>query len=144
MASDRLQRRAHARVAGRQEADEWNEEGAGVELACAIALHKGTELGVIGTLTHFLVNLIAELAPTLERPLQLKVLDAFDGAVEGDPGHDLGVREVTRTSTHLPQALVGLMPNGLEMLEQLQLQVPFGGLGRQAARAALKQGIHDL
>src|SRR5215470_4362640 len=90
------------------------------------------------------MDLIAQSAPALDWPGDAETLAAFDGAVERHPGHDLGVRELPRPTAHFPQSLVGRAPDCLQMLDQLQLQVPFGAHRRQAALTALKQRIHDL
>jgi hypothetical protein len=35
------------------------------------------------------MDCLAQLAPTLDRALQLELFDRFDGAIERHPGHDL-------------------------------------------------------
>src|SRR5262245_16156344 len=144
MTLDHLQRRLHTSVVWRQEADEWNKQRAGVEVARSVTLHESSELAVVALLADLRVDRIAQLAPALDGTLDLKAFDALDGAVERHPGHDLGVRELPPTAANLPKSLVGLLPNRFQMFDQLVLQVPFGALRRQAAIGTLEQGVHDL
>src|SRR5260221_2325155 len=53
--------------------------------------------------SHFGVDLVAERRPAVDRPLAPELLVVADGAVEGDPGHHLRVREMSldRKSTRL-------------------------------------------
>jgi hypothetical protein len=50
------------------------------------------------------------VAPAVDRPLAPELLVHPNRAVEGDPGHDLGVREVPQRPAHLPDAGVWFVP----------------------------------
>ena len=95
-------------------------------------------------LAHLVVNLVAQLAPVVERPFEPEGLRALDRAIEGDPGHDLGIGEMLRRPAHFPDALIGLAPDILEMFEKRDLSVPSGFVGRQPAAPRLMIGVHDL
>ena len=71
-------------------------------------------------------------------------LDGPDAAIEGDPGHHLGVGEMARTAAHFPEALVGLLPDSVEMAEQRALEGPVLLAQVEAAAARLVQRVHHL
>ena len=64
------------------------------------------------------------VAPALDRPLAVELLDRLHAAVHRHPGHHLRVREVAPRPAHLPDPLVRLAPALLEILEQLALEGP--------------------
>ena len=57
-------------------------------------------------------------------PSSPKASALADRAVERDPGHHLGVGEVPRPAAHLPDALVRLAPDRLEVLERARAATP--------------------
>jgi hypothetical protein len=70
------------------------------------------------------VDLGAQPLPARDRGVGTEALGGLDGAVEGDPGHHLGVGELAPRAAHLPDALVGLAPGGLEVVHQGDLAAP--------------------
>ena len=52
--------------------------------------------------------------------------------------------ELPRRAAHLPDAFVGLAPDLLQMVEERELRLPAGFVGRQAAAARLVMNVHDL
>src|SRR6185369_7009170 len=72
------------------------------------------------------------------------LLDRFYAPVERDPAHHLRVREVAPRPAHFPQSLIGVLPAGLEVLQEGALQVPRGILARDSLPARLVQRIQDL
>ena len=78
-----------ARIGNRQETDAGQQQQAGVELFRAIGLHEGAELLVVTALANVVANLVAQLAPFVERPFEPERFRTFDRAIEGDPGHRL-------------------------------------------------------
>ena len=64
---------------------------------------------------------------------------ALTAAVEGDPGHHLRVHEVLAAAAHLPDALVRLLPDLLQVLQQRALQVPAVLVRSEAAPGARMQ-----
>ena len=110
---DRLHRADDARVGRRQKADERQQQQARIERLRPVGLNKAAELGIERLAADVLVDLVAHPPPALERvsrqpPSCSQILDR---PVEGDPRHDLGMREMLRRSAHLPNALVGLIPD---------------------------------
>lgn len=54
------------------------------------------------------------------------------------------MRELPATTAHLPNPLVGLAPDGLEVLDRSALQFPARVLSDQSAGAALVEGIQNF
>src|SRR5207244_10944405 len=86
----------------------------------------------------------AQLAPTVERAVKPVFLSALDGAVEGDPGHHLGIGEVPPAAAHLPNAFVGLRPRGFKVFQKGDLHPPTAVALTETAAASLMQRIHYL
>ena len=79
------------------------------------------------------------------RPGQPELLDRLDRPVEGHPGHHLRVGEVAARPPHLPDPLVGLLPDGLQELHHRAARAPRPwGAGVSPARQALVHGIEQL
>src|SRR5262249_56340291 len=91
---DCCDRAGRARVAGRQESDRGNEQGAGIELVRSIGLDERAESRIERLLAHFIADLVADAAPPVERALEAERFPAFDRAIESDPRHDLGIGEM--------------------------------------------------
>src|SRR5690554_8234603 len=70
------------------------------------------------------MDLVPDLAPALQRRMQSVFLRVADGAVEGHPGVDLGMDVVATLAAQFPDALIGLVPAGLDFLQQPTLVVP--------------------
>src|SRR5665811_13612 len=134
----------HARVIARQETDGGDQKQARIDLLRAIRTDEAVEFLVEALLADFLMDGLSDLAPALEGALELEALRALDRAVEGDPGHDLGIDEVLRPAPHLPDALIRLLPGVLEMLDDRELKFPAGLLRREAAFPRLMQRIEQL
>ena len=122
-------------IVRRQKADEGNEQQACVQCRVAERLDKRVLLGVVPTLAHFLMNRRPNLSPALEGPIEPEFLDRAHRAIERDPRHHLRMREVARTASHFPDALVGISPDFLEVRDQRALQRP-GRLAGGETRAA--------
>jgi hypothetical protein len=89
LALDCLDGAADARVLGWQEPGGPDQQEAGVEFARAVGLGEGVPFGVVALAADLGVDPVADLPPARERSRQPCLLDGFDGAVEGDPGHYL-------------------------------------------------------
>ena len=135
---DRRDRARDARVVDGEEADEGHQQQARVEPRRAVELGERAELLVESLPADLVVDLVAELAPALDRPVAPVLLDAPHGAVERDPRHHLRVREVTARAAHLPDPLVGLAPAVLEPLEQLPRAAPMRPRDALEPRAAAR------
>ena len=109
-----------------------------------IALHKSAERGIEAEPADVVVNGSAQLAPALDRPFHLELLDALDRAVERHPGHDLGIGEALAIAAHFPNAVVRLLPDMFQMIEQRALQLPALGAGAEIAKSAMMDRVHDL
>jgi hypothetical protein len=129
---------------GRQEADQRRHEQAGVELPRPVVLSERLAFGVVSTLTHLVVDVLAQPTPALGGPLEVQPLHRLDGSVHGHPGHDLGVGEVPAGSSDLPDAFVWLVPGRLQEVEQAPLELPRRGAGLDADPPSLVHGVHDL
>src|SRR3954464_1025201 len=103
-------RRRLAAGARGQEADQRDQQQAGVELAGAIGLRERVAFGVETLAAHLVVDLRTQRAPSVDRPVTAELLDRLDGSVRRDPGHHLRVGEVAPRAAHLPQAFVRLAP----------------------------------
>src|SRR5258708_32893975 len=78
------------------------------------------------------------------RAYENELLDPFDRAVERHPRHDFRKREMPRLAARLPHALIGLLPDCLEIFEQFERQVPGVGIALQAVVAAGVKRIAQL
>src|SRR6201987_1439724 len=105
-------------------------------MGAAVVLHKGVALVVKALLAHLTVNAIANRAPPFERSLQSKLFDRGHRTVESHPGHDLGVREVLTFAPYLPDAVIGLLPDALQMSNEPAFQRPAGFFRCQTGSAA--------
>ena len=62
--------------------------------------------------------------PFIDRPVQSERFRTLDDAIEGDPGHDLGIGEMLGRSAHFPDTLIGLAPDIFEMVGERELSAP--------------------
>jgi hypothetical protein len=87
----RLDRAPHASVDRRQKADRGDKQRACVQLVRPVSLDEGADTTIERLFAHVLVDLGAELAPVIDRPLKAEGLRALDRPVECDPCHHLRV-----------------------------------------------------
>src|SRR6185503_20672293 len=113
-----------AGIFGRQKARLRNQQQRRVELARAVVLHERVALGVERFRADLLVDLGANLAPSVDGSLELEPFAALDAAVESDPAHDPRMRERTSGPARFPDPVVGLLPRALELAQQRLLQCP--------------------
>src|SRR5581483_8982938 len=95
-------RAGDARILGRQKTDQRNHQQAGIWLRRAVILHEGILVAVEALFAYLVVDGIAERTPAINGAFDVEFFDGLDGAVEGYPGHDLGMCEMAARSTHLP------------------------------------------
>ena len=112
-------RAAQPLITGRQESQRAQAEQAGVRPRVFIGLNERRGAGVVATLEHVGLDRGAQLAPPVGRPGVAEPLDHLDGGVGGRPDHGLGVHELARRATHLPDPGVRLAPRRLQVGEQL-------------------------
>src|SRR5215212_2940467 len=105
---DGAKRSLHALVVGRKEADQRNHEQARIELLGPEILDEGAELSIEPLTANGVVNFAPDPSPSIHRAFAAELLHRADGAIEGDPCHDLGVGKVPAWSAHFPNAFVGL------------------------------------
>ena len=67
---------------------------------------------------RLLVNGGADILPTSQGCLEFEFLRRTDRAIEGDPRHDLRVREMSATAANFPQTVIRLGPDLLEMRDE--------------------------
>ena len=108
----------HARIGGGKKTDQRHEQQGGVELLRAVGLHEGVLLFVEGLGADFGVDGVAERLPLFDGAFVTELFGEQNGAIEGDPGHHLGIGEVLRAAAGFPDALVGVLPDGLEVFEE--------------------------
>src|SRR5207245_9100601 len=114
----------NAGVVRPQEADERDQEQAGVEPVRAVVLDERAAVGVVALAEHRASDLLPDRSIAVDRALAVEALNGLHGSIERDPGHHLGVREVTSRAAHLPDSLVGFTPAGLEPVEELAAAHP--------------------
>src|SRR6185437_3556296 len=85
-----------------------------------------------------------QAAPVLDRTPETELLHALYRPIQRDPCHDLRVREVAGLATNLPDAVIGLLPHGFEVLHELELDVPCVGLRLRSAGARDVQHVHHF
>src|SRR5262245_55947831 len=91
------------------------------------------------------MDLIADRAPALDGSWAAELLAQLDPAVEGNPGHHLGVGEVASLAPNLPDPLVGLAPCLLEQPEHVQAELPGRKRGAELGRSRrLIEGVGNL
>src|SRR5262249_51015542 len=79
-----------------------------------------------------------------ERRLQLETLGITHAAVEGNPRHDLREGKMLAAASHFPYAVVRLLPDPFQMLDERQLLRPRRRDGSKRVLACLVDGIHEL
>src|SRR5215472_10497901 len=141
---DCLDRAPNARVGCGEEADEGEQQEAGVKLLRAVRLRERAELGIEAAFADVPVNLVADRAPAVDRPLELVLLDGPYRAVERHPRHRLRVDEVAAPTADLPDTVVRLPPRPFEMVEQTELDRPALGVDGQTVLARLIEAVEHL
>ena len=118
---------------GGQEADQRDHQQAGVELVRPVVLGEGPLLGV-EALSQTSAWISSRSARHRSTGPSSRTLHRLDGAVEGHPGHDLGVGEVPPRAADLPDAVVGLAPAVLQEVHQRTAAGPRPGRRRGRRR----------
>src|SRR5207249_5718081 len=113
-------RAVHPRILGRQKAELRDQQQRSVEVARAVILDEGVALAVVRLVEDLRSDVGAKLFPMAGRTFEAELFDPFDRAVESHPGHDFRKGEVSWLAARLPHALIRLLPDRLEVLEQLQ------------------------
>jgi hypothetical protein len=89
-------------------ADQRHHQETGVEFRRPVRLGKCADLRIPSPIAYFGMNGLANGAPLVHRPVQAVDFDTANGAVEGDPGHDLGVGEQSPGTANLPDSIIGI------------------------------------
>ena len=90
------------------------------------------------------MDALAQRAPSIDRPVEVELLGALHRTIDRHPRHDLGMGKMLRLAAHLPNSLIGLLPDCLEMRGERLLKCPGLGALRNAAEPRLMQRVHDL
>src|SRR5713101_7064943 len=80
----------------------------------------------------------------LARSVEPVLLDRLDPAVESDPRHDFREGELARRAANLPDALVRLLPDRLQIFEQLLLQRPGKAAAFEPVAVTGVERVHQL
>src|SRR5487761_1179339 len=95
---------------------------------------------------HFIVNLPPHFFPLLDRTVHAMAFDALDRAVQGNPGHCLGVSELPRLPALLPDAGIGLLPYLPQVIDKFMLHIQIASVAHSVALLGLsfKLNTDDL
>src|SRR3954470_10420046 len=93
---------------------------------------------------NFLVNVCPQPDQSFYPPVLTKLLNGSDGAIHAHPSHHLGVHEMAAGTPYLPDAIVRLCPDFLELQHQCPLQIPCRLELLQAATPCLIKSIQDF
>src|SRR5512142_729860 len=115
---DQLDGPHYSGIASGKEADDRQQEQAGIRTPGVVGLDKGISFGIESLAADILMDFVAESPPSVRIAVLLTLVHRFHGAIDSHPGHDLGMREVTPGASHFPDALVRLLPAGLQKIEQ--------------------------
>lgn len=69
-------------------------------------------------LANLVVNRLPYRFPAIDRAFDCELLAQLDGAIERDPGHDFGIREVLAPTPDFPDAFIRLAPYLGEVIEE--------------------------
>src|SRR5690348_11974603 len=140
---DAFNRCDYARVLGRKKPDERKKKKAGVNFVRAIRLSEVTKTGIKAKAADVFVDFAANRPPLVEWSVDLQVLRAAYGTIERDPGHDFGVGEMAFAPADLPDSVVGLPPNALEVLDERDLKIEMAAVFFDE-RSGVIQGVGKL
>ena len=101
-----------ARLLAAHEAQQWHQQGTGVEGVTALVLDVGLQVLVPEVIEDVFVDRIAYFPPFAHRAGQAAVFGDLHGAVDGHPAAYGAVQETLFAATHLPDSMVGLLPVG--------------------------------
>jgi hypothetical protein len=108
--SDRVEGGPHPGVAGRQEADDRQQQAGGVQLVAVERLGEGAGLLAPAVLEDGGAKFIAGPPPALDMLGGLQRVGHVDGAVQRHPAQQLGVQVVPGLAAYLPDTLVFVLP----------------------------------
>ena len=134
----------HSFVVGGEEPNERHHQQAGIEFDGSIELGERPDLGVPPLLANLGMDRIPDDAPLVGRSLQTVDFDTANGAVESDPGHDLGVGERPTRTTDLPDSVVRIGPVVDEESHDRHLDPPDDLVHGDAVGASPVDGVHEL
>src|SRR5215469_5478107 len=86
----------------------------------------------------------AQAAPAPQRRGKAETLGAAYHPIHRDPCHNLRVGEVLWLTAHLPDSVIGLVPDLLETSHERELQLPACLVDSQLALAPMMEDVHDL
>ncbi len=113
-------------------------------MLCAVELDEAVQIFVEGFIANVRVDGVAELLPFFDGGIAAEVLCDEDGAIEGDPRHHFGVGELPASTAGFPDAFVGPLPDGFEVIEQEHERAKVvGGVATHAAEGVI-EGVEQL
>src|SRR5689334_18133327 len=147
LGGDRLDRGAHARVIGRQEAQQRDQQGGGVEGVGLVVLAK--DAPAHAALEDLLPHAGRRALPLLGQLVDPETAREASAAVDRDPDHQLRGDVVLGFAARLPDSLVGVWPGRDRRFDLVADQL---AIGRRAAAAQrllvqvdrIEQGAPDV
>src|SRR5690606_16001332 len=109
MALDGVDGRGDAGIVRRQEPDQRDDEERGIEVAAGRAGERA-EHRAVAVLEDPRADRVAGAREWLEPEPEVARASELDGALQPDPGHDLGVDVLRTPGTDLPDPVIGLRP----------------------------------
>ena len=113
-----------ARIVGGQKADQRDAQAGGVQVLGTVALHKTVQLFIEAVFQNVRMDFVTGLYPFRQQGLmffEIRIVAApvllvcGDGAVKSGPRHDFGMDKMPAFAAHLPDAVVGLAPDLLQV-----------------------------
>src|SRR5215831_6587332 len=139
---DRSKRSLDARVLRGKKTNDRDQQQAGIKSFRAVGLDKAAELAVEPALAHFGMDFVGDVVPP--RRWFAELCSILGRAIEGNPGHHLGVDEVLRSAAYLPNAFVGLSPCRRQMVQDHRPHLTVAGGRLHASLEPLEHGVGDL
>ena len=100
-------------VIGRQEADERHHEQTGIEQLRSVGLDERTYVRLVALLADLVTYCVANRAPAVNRTIETKGYDDFNGSMQRHPRHHFRMGELTAQPAYFPQPLIGLGPRSI-------------------------------
>src|SRR5688500_5944207 len=87
---------------------------------------------------------LTHLPPSAERAFDTEFLDRLNRPIQSDPGHHLRMGELLLPPANLPDALIRLPPDLLDVSRQRSLNCPCRRIRWQSTDAPMMEGIRDF
>ena len=135
---------AGSQVGRRKKADKRDLKERRIQLPRPVILNETAEFGIESVAADLRVKLVGDAPPAPRRSRIASSVRRHRRAIEGHPGHHLGMREVPPATAHFPNSLLGVTPDRLQVLEGDVAEIIGAFERRQAAARGLEQRVRDL